>query len=372
MTRPIDSVELVSDTSGVFRRFTSFRIVNDLTRPSEMAIEMGDDGTWVELAPAVEFGTAWKCYLNGKIRMTGRVEYSDAPMDASKATTVRLTVRTKLSDAQYASASPDIAVKDTTIQDFVFQLYEPLGYTSEDFLLAADTAKDLITGRDIITGETPVDLEELQEDSAKVNPPETIYAAVDRHLRRFGLMHWDSPDGRIVIGSPNNDQPPLYNFHCARGEGSLLNNVLSLQRVRDATQAPSILGVFGQGGKKDWKQSKIRSVVVQPDLDGRMYRPVLIVKEGIKNDSIAQREANRQVVNRIKSIDSWEIKVDGLSYWDGFENIPYAPDSIATILADTVGGPVGAYLVHKVTCERSAGSSDTTTLSVIRKGLWDL
>ncbi len=78
------------------------------------------------------------------------------------------------------------------------------------------------------------------------------------------------------------------------------------------------------------------------------------------------------MTNRSKQFDTWTIKIDGLSYWNGGEIIPYGVDTVCDINTTVAGGPEGAYLVHRVTMTRDATNGDTTDITVLKRGIWSL
>lgn len=371
--RDRDLVRIESSTGGSFDIFNSFTLSNDLTMPSEAAFEVGDDGTWSQLEALTGLGALFKVYLNDRLRLTGRVELNDIPVDASNGAVTRFVVRTKLADAMYASANPAVKVKGTSIRDFLLALWEPLGVGLSDFVFEADVSRDLMTGAASDGTKPKVELEKIDVEQAKVNPPETIYQASDRHLNRHGLMLWDAPDGRIVIGVPDDEQLPLYNFRMFGDSRRNSNNVISATRTRDWSGVPTLIYVAGTGGQREWTKSKVRGFVEQQALLERgFYRPVLIVNEGVKTDALAQRQARREMTNRTKRLDTWTIKVDGLSYWDGTQRIPFGIDTVCDIQSTVAGGPNGAYLVHRVELDRNPRDGDTAELTVLKRGLWRL
>jgi len=106
--------------------------------------------------------------------------------------------------------------------------------------------------------------------------------------------------------------------------------------------------------------------------DAGFYRPVLIVNEGVKTDALAQRHANRELTNRSMRFDTWTIKVDGLSYWDGGNRIPFGVDTVCDVQSAVAGGPQGAYLIHRTSMSRNASEGDTTELTLLKRGIWSL
>lgn len=369
-----DTVRIESDGGeGSFDIFNSFTMANDLLAPSEAAFEVGDDGTWAELEALTGLGRRFKVFVNDRLRLTGRVELNDIPVDAQTGAVTRFTVRTAMADAMYASANPSVKVKSTTIKDFILALWDPLGITEEDFIFDADVSRDLMTGQASDGTKPRVQLEQIDIEQAKVNPPETIYQATDRHLRRHGLMIWDSPDGRLIIGAPDDAQLPLYHLRMYGDSRRDENNILSAIRTKDWSGVPAVIYVAGTGGNLEWTKSKVRGYAEQRlVLDAGFYRPVLIVNEGVKADALAQREAEREMTNRSKRLDTWTIKVDGFSYWTGSESIPYGVDTVADIASTVAGGPNGAYLIHRVQCDRNPRDGDTCELTLLRRGIWRL
>jgi prophage tail gpP-like protein len=379
MSRAPDKVrvEVIGSTgeSTSLDNFTSLSITNDITQPSEAAFELGDNGTWDAIADKVAPGTEYKVFVNDKLRLTGRVELDDIPIDVSSGAEVRFTVRTKLADASYATADPKIGVKETTILDFILDLYQPLGYDPDDFEFRGNVSRDLLTGVDTSGQGDPVevDLEPLKEEQAKVSPPESIFQAADRHLRRFGLMHWDSPDGKIVVSSPNDTQNPIFFLRASRGTQGAQNNILRATRTMDWSGIPSVIGVFGKGGKRGRVYSRVGRLKYDQDVyDAGFFRPVVILAEGLRSDALADHAASRELSARSKNKDAWQIEVDGLSFWNGQESINWAVDSVASVESNIAGLSGGAYYIHRNVLTRDAAGGDRANLTMLARGIWRL
>jgi len=369
--RKPDTVRIESSEGGSFDIFNSLSIANDLTTVSEAAFEVGDDGTWAELETLTRLGAQFKVFVNERLRLTGRVELNDIPIDPSSGAITRFSVRTKLADAMYASAAPNVKVKGSTIKDFILYLWEPLGITEADFQFNANVSRDLMTGVDSDGKKPTVAMEEIKLEQAKVNPPETIFQATDKHLRRHGLMLWDSPDGKLVIGSPDDQQTPQYKFKMYGDSRGAENNVLSATRTKDWSGIPGILCVAGTGGKQEWTKAKVRGFAQHEAInEAGFYRPVLLVNEAAKTDALAIRQAERELTARSMRYDTWTIKVDGLSYWNGSSKVSYGVDTVAEVYSTVAGGPNGAYLVHRIVMSRNASEGDTTELTMIKRGIW--
>jgi len=370
MSAHVDTMYIEAVGIGQIDNLTSVQITNDLTSPSEGAFEMGNEGTWPAIAENVKHGTQYKVFVNDLLRLSGRVEFTDQPTDASAGSTVRLTVRTKLADAAYASAPPNVKVKDTSIKEFVLKLYAPLGYTASDFQFSQAAGRDLLTGEGSGGAGDSVDLEPMTAQDAKVNPPETVYDAADRHLRRHGLMHWDSPDGKIIVGTPAADGSALYRL--VMNVDGQRNNILACTASQDWSGVPSSVTVVGSQKKVGTSRKRIGYIESDHEVSAAgFWRPVVVMAEGIRSVDNAKRAAAREMSARRKNMDAWEIEVDGLSWWDGDHGVNWATDTFVEIESDLIGRPTGLYYIHKVVHRRDV-NGDKTNLGVVRKGLWVL
>lgn len=361
-------------SNGTLDNFTSFKIVNDITAPAEASFEVGEDGSYEALGALTIPGAQYRVFVNGLLRLTGRVETRDIPQDPGGGSVMRFVVKTRMSDAHFASARQGTRVKGVSVKDFVLDLYSQLGFEESDFVFDPSTARDLMTGR-ISRGKgypRRVDLERIKVPEARVRPPESIYQAADRHLRRHGLMHWDAPDGRIVVSAPNDTQDPAYYFRSLRGLGAT-NNVLDINRVQDWSGIPSWLGVYGVGGGKRFSRARVAGFDFDEDvLEAGFHRPVTILAEQIKKQTLADRAAEREMAARKKRKDAFDVTIDGLSWWDGDSRTPFGIDTVADIRSDSAGGVLGAYYVHRVELSLDAGAGATAKLTTVRAGIWNL
>jgi prophage tail gpP-like protein len=376
MARPRDTVRVEAVGIGSFDRFTSLAITSDVTSPSEAAFEIGDDRTYPELRDFIALGQKYRVFVNERLVLTGRVELGDVQSDASNGAAIRFTVRTKLTDALFATASVAVSISNTTLEKWILALYADLGYTRDDFVFRANLARDVITGKSSKSSRELEPPEAIQLQQAKPQPPESIYQAVDRHLRRFGLMHWDSPEGKIVVSAPDDQQEPLYRFRNFRGVDGAYNNVLSIGRTNDYSEVPSFLvtsGVGYQNFDDEFVLSKALGYVQDEDLvRAGFVRPVTVLAEQMRTQTAAQSSANREMSSRSMKKDTVPVLVDGLSYWDGAQLVNYAFDTTADVISDAVGGPIGTYYVKSVALSRDPQRGDQAQLGLLKQGIWRL
>lgn len=357
---------------GLFDLFTSFRCRLSVLDPSEASFEMGDQQTYDQLNDFVGLGALFKVRLNSRPLLTGRIVTAQAPNDAMRGTEMQWVVRTLLADARFTSADPKIRVQDQTLKDVILAAFARLGLTKDDFLFRGDLARDLLTGKPAKGGATPKNLDAISVDQAKVRPPETIWEFCERHLRRHGLMMWDSPDGKIVVAAPDDQQEPLYHLRMLRPPESQYNNLLSATRIRDVSEAASRLSVFGAGAQD--AKGRVRYILDDPLVQSFGFqRQVIILDEGVKTQERAERRARQERALRARRIDAWQLIVQGLSYSDGdAQGVPFAIDTMVDVVVTTTGGAVGAYHVDTVELVRDASAADTCVLTCVAPGVWAL
>lgn len=376
MNRPVDKVSIAStngSASITVDAITKFEISNALTEPASALFEIGSMNTWTKLRDAIALGNRWRVEVNGRARLTGRMLSRRLPVTSDAGATVQLTVRTVLADAAFASANPTISLSKCTLRDVVLQAYAPLGLGEEHFVFDPDVARDIMTGKS--AGGSPIDLDELKEDAAKVHPPETVYAFVERHLNRFHLTQWDAPDGRIIIGAPDNRTVTFYRLRLRRDDPQG-NNITSAEKIEDFEQTPSMLLVSGLSGGGGFAKAKVRSAEINEVLnaiDPPINRPVFIVDDAVKTQAQADSRARREMLMRSRQTDAWTMEVPDLAYWDGSKLTPWGIDTLADVDVEVAGAAAkGAYLIHKVVMKGDAAAGYSTSLEMVARGLWVL
>lgn len=363
-----DGLDVVVD------RCLSYEIVSDLTAPSEARFELGNEGTWSVLREAIAIGTRFLVVVNERPWMRGRLLARRLPVSSQTGATVQLTIRTVLADAMYTTADPTINLRKASLRDMVLAAYAQLGLAEPDFIFNADLARNLVTGKGKST-KAPADLAKIKEDAAKPSPPEPVYNFVERHLNRFHLTHWDGPDGRIVVGAPNDEQAPIYNLRCLRNARAQRNNVMTMERGEDFEEVPTRLTVAGVGGGREHRKAKVRFDVTDPVLTAAvpaLDRSVVIVDDGLKNAAQVESRARREMAMRSLAKNAWRVGVDGWSYRDGHTKTTYAVDTVADVQVDIAPEASGAFLVYRVALKGSASDGHTSDLDVVGKGVWRL
>lgn len=356
-----------------FEDWTSFRVTNSIVAPAEAAFELGDETGWQRIQTLCGLGAEFCVVVNDRPRMLGRVEALSSPCDAEQGTVQSFVVRTKMSDAVISSAPQKVQLKGASIKDFVLACYAGIGLRESDFDFRGDVSRDLMTGKGSRGQRPPRELDPLKEEQAKVNPPESIYSAVDRHLRRHGYLHWDGPDGRIVVAAPDDQQEPMGMLCCYRHPSGQMNNLLSIERTNDVSQAPTRLGVFGISAGKDTSKTRLFGEQRNQDLIDRGFRrSVIINDEAMKSRTLAEARARRELAIRNRGLDRLTVTADGLSYTEGSYRFPWSPDTVFDVVVTHLGGAIGNYFVEEAELSRSAVQGDNSRITMVKQGVWVL
>ncbi len=378
-TRPDrDTVTIESESGGdasiLIDRATQYEVTTDLLSPSTARFELGDETTWESLRDVVAIGSRYVVAINGWPRLKGRLLVRNLALSVAAGGTVQLAIRTRLADAMFTTCDPKIGVKNANLKELVLAAYARMGLTEADFIFEADVGRDVLTGRSS-PGVVAPDIRTLREDEARPNPPESIFAFCERHLSRFGIMQWDAPDGRIIIGTPNDQQNPIYLMSCRRGFAAQANNLLSAQKTEDFEEVPRDLWVFGVGGGKDQQKATVKFVELDTTLFGVspvLDRTAVIIDESIRTQAQAEARARREMMRRSLQKDTWVLETDGFDYWDGVERFPYAVDAVADVAVDVGAGASGPYLISQASFRGNASDGHTARLTAHGRGVWRL
>lgn len=354
----------------VIDRATQYELVRDLTAPSEARFEMGDDGAWEALEAAIAIGARFRVAVDGRPWVTGRLLTRQLPVSDRSGATIQLTVRTRLADAMFTSCDPKITVKGAKLVDVVAAAYATLGLTAADITFLEDARRDTLSGRDD-RGQRPADVRDLTSEEARVHPPETVHAFVERHLNRFGLTQWDARDGGIIIGAPDDSQREVWHLRMSR-QGQE-NNLLSANKAEDFEGVPEKLWVFGMGGGRDVSTARIRaseSDSTLTGLDSPLRRTAMVTDQGIKTQAQAEARARREMSARSRAKDAWTL---GLDYWvaPGLYE-PFDVNQTVTVSVARAGLRSATHLIWRVALRGSAEEGHTAELQTVGQGVWRL
>jgi prophage tail gpP-like protein len=201
-------------------------------------------------------------------------------------------------------------------------------------------------------------------DQVKPHPGETVYAYLQRHAARFGLMIWGTADGSVVLGRPHYDQAPLYELRMRQGADGVANNVEKFHQRTSSKNRPSEVHVYGKSTNGDQYASKVHAIVKDDEIDTMgLWRPLTISDPNARNFEEAERRARREMSLRRQTGDVIHAIVRDHSSDQG---VVYSTDTIASVVWDKRGIADDRYVVSR-TFTRSRGQGTQTHLELIPK-----
>lgn len=374
-TRPADSIRL--DTPmGSIEVFERLSVTNTILGPSEASFELSDETAIGSLA-ALQHGMPAIVSVNGLPCLKGRLMSREPQGDASMGITAELALETIIGAAQVVSSDPDVAFTTTTLRAFLTKLYGRVtgvpslfSWWPVQFVTNYSLERDLLTGRPTRGGAPDASIEMVLGEQVKPQPPEAIYETAAKNLRRFAVGHWDTPDGNIYVGKPDEQQQPIGRLILKRGPASVANNVERVRRMEDWRGVPSVVRTHGITAAPALDWAPIVGEATHPDIAAQAgYRPV-IVKGNIigENKAQAEAQARRELAARSKRKDALEVDVDGWAWWDGTGLVPFAPNTVWDVDLDVLGGVVGPYLCLSVSRRLDPRTGPMTTLQLTARG----
>lgn len=359
---------------GVFSRWQSITVTNDMMGFNECSLDVGDDGAEAAFYRTIRPGELFVVSINGRPRLSGRSEITESPV-TPEGTRVRWVIRTRFADAKYCSADPAVSVEKATFEAVARAQYAKLGYSGSDLVFAPGLDADLMTGKQTGSKAEPVDFISIKVDAAKPQPTESVYQFVERHLKRIHCAHWEGPDGKIYFGRPNDAADPMFFFTCRRGPESVRNNVGRAVPKQDWSQVPSELWVYGQSTGKDVASATIKGVSRDEELlevysrNKQFYRPVVLQNSEAKDLKEAETMARRERSARSRDKDAFSIQADGWTSWtDAGEQIPYSPNRVAYV--DVFNRDPANYLITATTSTMGITQRAMTMITCVAKGIW--
>lgn len=209
-------------------------------------------------------------------------------------------------------------------------------------------------------GQTGSDVERLAISDARPRPGETIWEFIDRHCRRFGVLPWMDPRGRLILGAPHYDQQPLGRLQRWL-DGTLSdqpNNIISGGVVEDLGSQPSTVTVYGRAPGHDATRSAFRSTVTNPD--AALVRPMVIHDPSVRSEAEAERRALRELSRQRREavVLEYEVRDHGLGRY------LYAIDTVWDI-SDEACDIEGRYYCTTRTFSKDRDKGTTTRLRFV-------
>lgn len=229
------------------------------------------------------------------------------------------------------------------------------------FALAATRAEDRAR-RGHGNGRTASDVSALKLEDAKPGVGETVWEYIDRHARRFGVLPWMSPQGKLILAAPDYDQEPSYTL-TRRLRNPEANSIVSGGVVYDYSSATSEVTVFGRTRSHDATRSRFVATAVADMLPDGIHRPLYIHDPSVRSQEEAARRALREQARQRENFEVLEYEVRD----HGNDHRYFAIDTIADVDDEELGIRGEWYVVSRA-FKKSRKEGTTTRLRLVPKG----
>jgi prophage tail gpP-like protein len=211
-------------------------------------------------------------------------------------------------------------------------------------------------------GMTGSDVERVRVREAKPSVGETVWDFIDRHCRRFGILPWMDPLGRLVLGAPDYNQRSIGRLQRWL-DGSVsptANNIVAGGFVEDIGVQPTSVRVYGRAHGHDETRSPHQSEVLNGSAPGSIFRPLIIHDASVRSDEEAQRRALREL-NRLTQ-EAFVLEYEVRDHGQG--RYLYAIDTVLDV-SDEAIDVEGRYYVISRTFRKTRDEGTTTLLRLV-------
>lgn len=225
------------------------------------------------------------------------------------------------------------------------------------------------SGARFASGQSPSDVERLTVREARPNSGETIWDYFSRHARRFGLMLWLTPDGKLVVGAPDWDQEPLYRLiRRVRPVPGDPNTIIAGGLKEGLQNVYSEVVVYGRGTRADGTRGRIRELVLNPDYPtDAPPRPRYLNDPRIRDSDAAIRRGLAELSSGRAEAFKLTYEVDG----HGQGDVLYAQSTVAFVDDERLGVRGNFYVMGRTfTADRGRGTG--TSLRLVRLRSFEL
>ena len=235
--------------------------------------------------------------------------------------------------------------------------------TAPDTDPAAAQAR-LATRSAYANGLSPSDIARLKVSDARPQVGETVWAFIDRHCKRLGVMIWFAPEGRLIVSSPHYTQDPSFSaVRRYRSDASQPNNVLDGSVRQSIGERVSKVTVYGRGNPRTGSRTIPHGVAVDESWPSPFPKEMVIQDTAIKTDAEATRRAVRELNQRKQQSFMLEYELQG----HGQGPVIYSIDTVMTVV-DDAADVRGNFYVTRRTFQRSRTDGTKTSIQALPIG----
>lgn len=282
---PVPSIRL--SIGGLFHEaWDGWSVESDLLTPADaFELELHTKNS-TRLPDVIKEGAPCSLTLDGDRVLTGQIDEFEHDI-SRQGINMRINGRDRAAPLVDCSA-PFVSMREASLAQILDQVVKPLGTYQVE--IRADQAK---TRRRI-----------------QIEPGQTAWEALLQVAEANGLWPWVEPDGRLIIGGPDYNAPPVGTLILR--EDGVGNNVQRLSVRRSIANRYSQITVLGQHGQYDndgldTKRSHLRSVIQDETLSRRgIFRPKVVIDSSSENQDMATTRARKLLAD--SRLEGFEIR----------------------------------------------------------------
>lgn len=272
---------------GLFHEaWDGWSVESDLLTPADaFELELHTKNA-TRLPDVIKEGAPCSLTLDGDRVLTGQIDEFEHDI-SRQGINMRINGRDRAAPLVDCSA-PFVSMREASLAQILDQVVKPLGTYQVE--IRADQAK---TRRRI-----------------QIEPGQTAWEALLQVAEANGLWPWIEPDGRLIIGGPDYNAPPVGTLTLR--EDGVGNNVQRLSVRRSIANRYSQITVLGQHGQYDndgldTKRSHLRSVIQDETLSRRgIFRPKVVIDSSSENQDMATTRARKLLAD--SRLEGFEIR----------------------------------------------------------------
>lgn len=207
----------------------------------------------------------------------------------------------------------------------------------------------------------PSDVERLTVKDARPQVGETVWAFIERHCTRLGVLLWFSPLGRLILSAPQYDQTPRYKaVRRYTNEPGDDNNVLSGTLGESIGDRHSKVVVYGRGNVRSSERAPIKGEAVDDTWPSALPKPLYLQDTSIKTSAEAARRALRELMRNKQ--DAYQLQYTLPDH--GQAGYLYAIDSTLRVIDEPLDID-GTFYITKRTFKKDRENGTTTEIRAV-------
>lgn len=334
---------------GLFHEaWDGWSVESDLLTPADaFELELHTKNA-TRLPDVIKEGAPCSLTLDGDRVLTGQIDEFEHDI-SRQGINMRINGRDRAAPLVDCSA-PFVSMREASLAQILDQVVKPLGTYQVE--IRADQAK---TRRRI-----------------QIEPGQTAWEALLQVAEANGLWPWIEPDGRLIIGGPDYNAPPVGTLILR--EDGVGNNVQRLSVRRSIANRYSQITVLGQHGQYDndgldTKRAHLRSVIQDETLARRgIFRPKVVIDSSSENQDMATTRARKLLAD--SRLEGFEIRAivkghraDSGQVWNPGQRV---------IVRSEPHGLDATYFLMSRTLRLSRGEGAITELRLREDKMWVL